>query len=200
MKRVLAFFGAFNPPTLAHLDLARFAMEETGREGVVFVPSKSVYIRDDQGKDFAYGDAQRLSMLNAAAESRPWMEVTPWEIEAEKQPRTYVTLCHLKQEGYDPALLLGSDKLPELEHGWLYVKEIAREFGIVCMSRGGDDCRAMIDGDSFLSGLKESIRVVETPEAFRQVSSTAVRQRVRQLRALQAEISGMVAPEIIGYL
>ena len=49
MKKALAFFGAFNPPTLAHLDLARYAMEKTGRDTVVFVPSRSVYIRETQG-------------------------------------------------------------------------------------------------------------------------------------------------------
>ena len=140
MKRVLAFFGDFNPPTVAHLDVARVAMEKTGREGVVYVPSKSVYIHDEQGKDFAYSDRQRLEMLHRAAANRPWMEVTDWEIRAEIQPRTYETLCHLRNEGYALSLLVGSDKLPELEHGWRHVAEIAREFGFVCASRGADEC------------------------------------------------------------
>ena len=51
MKKALAFFGAFNPPTTAHLELARYALEQTGRESVVFVPSRSAYIREEQGKD-----------------------------------------------------------------------------------------------------------------------------------------------------
>ena len=54
MKKALAFFGAFNPPTTAHLELARYALEQTGRETVVFVPSRSAYIREEQGKDYAY--------------------------------------------------------------------------------------------------------------------------------------------------
>ena len=95
MKRVLVFFGAFNPPTIAHIDLARFALEKTDREGVIFVPSKSVYIEGEQGKDFAYSDVRRLAMLRAAAMSRPWMRVTDWEICADTQPRTYDTLRHL---------------------------------------------------------------------------------------------------------
>ena len=44
MKKNLAFFGAFNPPTLAHLDLAKFALDETGGEMAIFVPSKEAYI------------------------------------------------------------------------------------------------------------------------------------------------------------
>ena len=129
MTKALAFFGAFNPPTAAHLGLAEFALRQTGREQAVFVPSKSVYIRDEQGKDFAYPDARRLRMLEKAAQTRPWMKVSDWEMRQPRQPRSYETLCHLREEGVQASLLFGSDKLPELEHGWLHVREIAEEFG-----------------------------------------------------------------------
>ena len=200
MKNVLAFFGAFNPPTLAHLELARFAMEATGREGVVFVPSQARYIQNEQGKDYAYGDAQRLAMLRAAAEKRPWMQVEPLELEAPCQPRTYDTLRALKEKGYAPALLLGSDKLPELERGWLHVEEIAREFGIVCLSRGEEDAGKLIAEDAYLRALSPFIRVLKTPPDFRQVSSSAVRRRQAQVRAMQEEIRQMVPEEVFRLL
>ena len=200
MRRVLAFFGAFNPPTVAHIELARFSMEATGREGVVFVPSKSAYIRDEQGKDFAYDDRQRLRMLERAAESRPWMTVTDWEIQAETQPRTYETLCHLRDAGYAPTLLIGSDKLYELETVWRHVEDIAREFGFVCMTRGSDACAAMLREDAYLASLAPYIQIVETPEALRNISSTAVRERLSRIRALQAEVAEMVPEEIMSLL
>ena len=200
MKRVLAFFGAFNPPTVAHIELARFAMEATGREGVVFVPSKSVYIRGEQGKDFAYSDRQRLDMLRRAAKTRPWMAVTDLEIHAEAQPRTYDSLCRLRDEGCEPALLLGSDKLVELESGWRHVEDIAREFGFVCLTRGGESCQKLIREDAYLRGLSGSIRVLETPEDMRDVSSTAVRRRMAQIRALRDEVAALVPPEVMPLL
>jgi len=200
LKRVLAFFGAFNPPTVAHIQLARFAMEATGREGVVFVPSKSVYIRGEQGKDFAYGDRQRLRMLRNIAASRPWMAVTDWEILAEAQPRTYDTLCQLRREGYEPALLLGSDKLGELETVWRHVEDIAREFGFVCMTRGTDACAEMIRGDAFLAKLAPAIQIIQTPEALRGVSSTAVRRRLSQIKTLWQEVEALVPRELLPLL
>ena len=200
MKRVLAFFGAFNPPTVAHIGAARIAMEATGREGVVYVPSKSLYIRGEQGKDFAYSDWQRLEMLRRAAATRPWMAVTDWELQREEQPRTYDTLCHLREEGYAPSLLIGSDKLTELEHGWRRVEQIAREFGFVCTSRGTDECAAMIRKDPYLSTLAEYIQVVETPDALRDVSSTAVRQRLSRIQALWREVGDLVPPEVLPLL
>ncbi len=198
--RELAFFGAFNPPTVAHLDLALFAMERTGARRVLFVPSGQRYILNDQGKDLAYSDSERVAMLRAAAEKRPWMTVIDWETRQETQPRTYTTLCHLRDEGHQPALLIGSDKLAEMERAWRYVPEIAREFGIVCLTRGADECDAMIAGSPFLSALRDGIRVIETPEATRSVSSTRARQCVAAIRALREELDALVPGEIQPYL
>ncbi len=200
MKKTLAFFGAFNPPTAAHLALAEFAMKQTGAEKVLFVPSKSQYIRVTQGKDFAYGEKQRLEMLRRAAENRPWMEVTDIEIRMEEQPRTYKTLCLLREKGQEASLLIGSDKLAEMETGWRHVENIASEFGITVLTRGADECGRMIQESAFLTTLSPWITVLETPAETRNVSSTAVRIRMAEIRALQAEIGGMVPEEILTLL
>ena len=121
-------------------------------------------------------------------------------MEAPCQPRTYDTLRALKEQGYAPALLLGSDKLPELERGWLHVEEIAREFGIVCLSRGEEDAGKLIAEDAYLRALSPFIRVLKTPPDFRQVSSSAVRRRQAQVRAMQEEIRQMVPEEVFRLL
>ncbi len=200
MEKALAFFGAFNPPTVAHLRLAEIALQRSGRERVVFVPSQAVYIRENQGKDFAYANQTRLAMLNAAAETRPWMRVTDWELQQSRQPRTYSTLCHLREEGYQAALLLGSDKLTELEHGWLHVAEIAREFGIVCLQRGAVDCQELLRDDPYLASLAAFIQVISTPEETRSISSTAVRQRIAKIREIESELQELVPREILPLL
>ena len=196
MRRALAFFGAFNPPTNAHLELARYALEKTGLETVIFVPSRSSYIRGEQGKDYAWPDRERLAMLQAAAKTRPWMEVTGWEMEQDHQPRTYETLLELKAEGVNAALLIGSDKLAELGSKWQYVKEIAEEFGIVCLERGGDDCGEIIRASEFLTQLKDRIRVLKTPEETKGISSTQVRKRITNGESPE----GLVPPEILAML
>ena len=196
MKKALAFFGAFNPPTTAHLELARYALEQTGRETAVFVPSRSAYIREEQGKDYAYSDRARLAMLRAAREKRPWMAVTDYELTLDHQPRSYETLCRLKEEGYDAALLMGSDKLTELETNWKYVREIAEEFGIVCMERAGDDCGEIIRGSAFLTELMPYITVLKTPEETKNISSTQVRELITRGETPE----GLLPGEILGLL
>ena len=200
MQTYLAFFGAFNPPTIAHIDLAEQARQQTGRDKVIFVPSKMVYIRDEQGKNLVYSDQERLEMLRLICQGHPFMEVYDGEMKQEKQPRTYETLCRLKEEGKNASLLLGSDKLPELEHGWLYVRQIAEEFGIVCLKRSGDNVEKLIGEDAFLSSLKNHIKLIDSPNRLQFVSSTEVRERILKIRKAREELSAMVPAEILSYL
>ena len=196
MTRALAFVGAFNPPTNAHIALAGCALRDTQRETVLFVPSKSRYIEKDQGKDFAFMEEERLTMLRKIAKTHPWMRVCDWELRQSRQPRTYETLCHLREEGIDGALLVGSDKLEEMATNWLHVPEIAREFGIVALARGRDVCEVMIASDPLLSGLAQYIHVVQSPQDWRNTSSTGVRQRLREMQRLLEEVRQMVPQEL----
>ncbi|MDD6230973.1 MAG: nicotinate (nicotinamide) nucleotide adenylyltransferase [Lactimicrobium massiliense] len=173
---VLAFFGAFNPPTIAHINLAKEAMEKCGLEKVIFVPSQDSYVREVQQKSFSFSNSERKRMLAKIAASRPWMLVDDEELSMDHQPRTYDTLCSLKKKGYHAHLLMGSDKLKELQTGWKHVKEIVHEFGIVCMSRSQDDAAKMIQNDPYLSSLSDGIQVISVDTEYRDISSTKARQ------------------------
>lgn len=194
MQQSLAFFGAFNPPTRAHIDLAEFAMAASGKEKVIFVPSKVEYIRDEQKKDYAFSDSDRLEMLNKIARTHSWMCYTDIEIRQKKQPRTYETLCMLREAGESPSLLVGADKLIELETKWKFVPEIASEFGIVCMDRGGVDCAEMIEKSRFLQSL--NLTVIKVPDAYRDISSSRVRVKLAQLEELRGELRLLLPPEL----
>ena len=199
MKTALGFFGAFNPPTMAHLTLARVAAEETGFSQTIFVPSRSDYIRNFQGKDYAYSDETRLRMLRRLAETRPWMGVTDIELCMDRQPRTYITLCQMREQGVQASLLMGTDKLRELEK-WRYVEQIAREFGIVCVDRGEDDGERLLREDPYLRSIAPYVRIIRGPEALKDVSSSAVRRRVTEIRRLREEIAAMTPTEIMDLL
>ena len=194
MPGTLAFFGAFNPPTRAHIDLAEYAMRGAGKDEVIFVPSKSVYITEDQQKSFAFSDSERLEMLARIAENRPWMRFTDIEMKQETQPRTYATLCMLREKGITASLLVGADKLIELDTKWVNVPEISSEFGIVCMDRGELDCEAIIRESSFLQSL--NLTVVKVPEEYKDFSSTYVRNGLVRLIGLGKELRDILPPEL----
>lgn len=197
MSRVLVFGGAFNPPTIAHIESAAYALEKSGYDQVVFVPTKMTYIRTDQHKDYAFTDEQRLEMLQKIADTHPWMQVSDYEINSEKQPRTLVTLRHLSESFDHCSLLFGSDKLKELETGWMRADLIAKEHGIWCMSRNGDHCEEIIDNDPYLTGLKDYIHIIHLPEKYQDISSSGVRKLLKEknyeeaLRLIPEELHGL---------
>ena len=80
------------------------------------------------------------------------------------------------------------------------VEEICREFGIVCMTRGGDERARLMQENAFLRRMAPHIRVLEAPAETRRISSTAVRERIAEIRKLEKEIADMVPPEILPYL
>ena len=61
-------------------------------------------------------------------------------------------------------------------------KQIAEQFGIVCMSRNGLSTQQIIEEDELLRQLKSYIRIVELPQQYQSVSSSYVRELLRQER------------------
>ncbi|MBQ8095325.1 MAG: hypothetical protein IJ242_17365 [Clostridia bacterium] len=192
----LVFVGAFNPPTFAHTQLAQKAMCSVGAEYVTFVPSKQSYIRDDQEKDHAFSDLYRLLSLQLLAKIRPWMRVSSYEINSASQPRTYQTLVALRDLKISGSLLIGTDKLEELDNKWMYVPEIAKEFGIVCMERSGDNAESIIQRSKLLCELRPFIRIVSTDEQFHHISSTRVRRCLAEIESQKRQLEELVEPEL----
>lgn len=67
-ERSLAFGGAFNPITKAHLELSHYAMTSLGLKHVIFMPSKSIYILQDEKKNFSFSEKDRYLMLKMLKE------------------------------------------------------------------------------------------------------------------------------------
>ncbi len=91
---------------------------------------------------------------------------------------------------------MGSDKLRELSTGWKYVPEIAREFGIVCLARGTDSCPEIIRNDPVLRAISDRIFLPDIPDDWRGISSTAVREALRQPEDAEELFAGLVPDEI----
>ncbi len=200
--KALMFGGAFNPPTKAHIELADTVRKNLGYDKVVFVPTKLHYITQEQKKDFAFSDEQRLAMLQKVANMRDCMMISDYEINALEQPRSYTTLCHLKEKyGFtELRLLFGSDKLIELENGWKHVDDICKQFGIVCMARSQDHPEEVIENSDFLKQYQEDIYVVYLDDMYRNMSSSEVRKQYLYMKNAYELINTMIPEELDGLI
>ena len=200
MRKVLAFFGAFNPPTRAHVDLAEFAMKQTNSEEVIFVPSKSDYILEKQKKNFAFEDGERLYMLDSLLKTHQQFAVCNHDIMAETQPRTYETLCWIRDKhSLLPSLLIGADQLSDMEEKWTHVHEIAREFGIVCLSRKAFSTESILRSN-FWKDIAQYVQVIETPANTRWISSSSVRNYIAEIQEADRLLRKDVPEEIYNYI
>lgn len=201
MKKVLAFFGAFNPPTKAHVELSKLAMEQTGNEGVVFVPSKASYILDEQKKSFVFSDEDRLMMLYQLSHTYHWIRTNNYDIYAKEQPRTYESLKHLRDFcHFEPTLLVGADQFCDMARNWKHVPEIAEEFGIVCLTRSIHNAEYVLANHPFYQKIAAHVQIVKAPDEYRNISSSRVRAYMKVIEEGYADLKEALPEEIYDYI
>lgn len=203
-KKVLVFCGAFNPPTVAHLHAAQLSLGAAQADALVWVPSKTDYVSDVQKKSILLDDNQKIKALNSMLVSmngsrRPGCEnqyVSRFELDSPVQPKTIETLRYFQEKYPDCRfiLVMGSDKLPELENGWAEVEELLHSFGIMVLQRGNDDVLSLISGDPFLSRHSDCISVVSSEIPEQMLSATQVRKNIEEIRSLIQKTKEMVPP------
>ena len=198
MINTLFFGGAFNPPTIAHIELAKFALKELNFDKVIFCPTKNHYILKTEGKSYSFSELTRLNMLNKIAKNNSFMEISDYELKQDKQPRTYFTLKHFKEEGYNIKLLIGSDWLNKLDSSWLYVKEIAKEFGIVVLTRSNDNIDEIIKNNKLVNEIKDYLTILKTPPEYKFISSTYIRSLLNDYNNNVDEINSLIPKELDG--
>lgn len=201
-QKILVFCGAFNPPTVAHLHAAQLAMKSTNADALVWVPSKTDYVTHVQGKSILLGDKAKSDALAAMlyTETGAWRSgcenqyISQYELKAIVQPKTIETLRHFQEEypNYQFRLLVGSDKLPELETGWVNSEELLDSFGIVVLQRNSDNVQGIIENTPFLFKHKKAIEIVSPGILEQSLSATMVRDNIQKIRAMIAETQKMV--------
>jgi len=183
--------GAFNPPHVGHLMLAREAASGLGLDRVLLVPvgeAPHKQIEDDPGA------AVRLQMTELAAEGEEGIEASAIEVEREGPSFTYRTLELLQEREPKRELvfLMGADVAAGLP-GWREprrVVELAR-LGIASRPGFGEaEVRAALER----LDAADRAEMIEMPRC--EVSSTMVRERAAAGEPLRDLVSEPVAEMI----
>ncbi len=159
--------GAFNPPTRAHLELARAALAEV--DEVVFVLPRAFPHKQYEGAGFE----QRLAMLLAAV-TEPRFSI------AVSEGGLFIEIARECRAAYGAGVELwfvtGTDAAERIVN-WPYgegpsIEEQLREYGLLVAPR------------AFVYAAPERLRVrvkaLAMDEAWRDVSATEVRERIRR--------------------
>ena len=189
---IAVFGGAFNPPTVAHIDLAKQILKEMKEiEKVIFVPVSTKY-----NKKGLATDKDRLSMLKNICNDEKGLEVSSIELDSDRQLYTIETLRKMKEQYQDKEIyfVLGTDNLKELET-WHTPSKILEEFKILVLERNDDVMEEIIENSKFLKQHKQAFTKLENINKIH-LSSTHVRKQIKLGNPIENLIPEKIRAEV----
>ena len=180
-KKIVVMGGSFNPPTLAHYMLMKYAIDAINAECGYFVPVSDAYLRRKMRHShppIVLSSELRIKMLQAMCYEDNKMKVCDKEI-GTIEARTLPTLKSFKQEFPECELyfVMGDDKLELLSH----LTEKGKFFetsNVILYSRNQEGIEESLKNHRVLSEHIRNIVVLPQPEGVAGISSSLIRERM----------------------
>ena len=182
--RLGIFGGSFDPPHIGHLLVAEDACDELGLDRLIFVPAAIQPLKAHRG---TVSPAQRLEMVRLLADGNPRFDVSAAEVERSGLSFTVDTLTHFATE-YPAAeryFLIGADVLSTFAK-WREPARVLELAQLVVLQRADADAPALPPAMDPARLRRLNTRRVD-------VSSTEVRERVRQGKPIRGFVTDNVA-------
>ena len=193
-KKIIAVFGgAFNPPTIAHIELAKQVLKEMKNiEKVIFVPVSTKY-----NKSGLASDEDRYQMLKAICDEEENLEVSSIELDSNRQLYTIETLEKMKDANpnNDIYFIIGTDNLKDLAT-WHTADKLLQEFKMIVLERDNDNINEIINKDSFLKQYKDSFIILNNINKIN-LSASFVRELVKKGESIHGMVPETIERRII---
>ena len=173
--------GTFNPPHLAHLVCASEARSQLKLDRVLLMPAG---VPPHKEMEIEPGVAHRLHMCRLSVEGHDdWLEVSTIEVDRDGPSYTVDTLreIHATRPGDELTFIVGGDMAWSLP-SWQQPEVILELASMAVAERAGarrEEVRARLSG---LAGA-ERISYIDVPRL--DISSSALRRRVRERRSVE---------------
>ena len=190
--RIGMFGGAFDPPHLGHVALARAAVQQLALDQLLVFPTGQAWHKARELSPALH----RLAMAHLAFADVPHAVVDGRELQREGPTYTVDTLRELQREFPQAQLLLviGADQAEAL-HSWRESAEIAR-LATISIAERARPIRpsATFDASQLPPGRREPVELPSMP-----VSSTEIRQRAAAGQNISELVPAAVARYIAQY-
>ena len=193
IRRIGMFGGAFDPPHLAHLALARAAVAQCALDVLHIVPTGHAWHKSrtlSDGRD-------RLAMARLAFEGMPGTWVDDREVVRPGPTFTIDTLEALQAEnpGAQLYLMMGADQFAAFRqwHRWDAILRLA----IICIAGRPHSTWAAGQFDAF-PGDKDRFLVLELP--LMSTSATQIRQLAASSGGADSAIAQLVPEQVARYI
>ena len=183
------FGGSFNPIHIAHLIMARYAIEQIGLEKVIFVPS---FIQPLKGKLHTPAEL-RFKWVQKSIKRYPKFDISDYEIKIKGKSYTYNTLKHFKEKYSEVYFIMGEDSLITFKY-WYKYRELTELATFIVYPR-------LCEREKMLQKVDEKIleKVVFLKAPLIQISSTLIRKRIKKNREVDWFLPEEIKKEVIDY-
>ncbi len=152
----IVFGGAFNPVTLAHIEVCKYVMSKIDASEFIFLPVSNAYTKSKLASNI-----HRKNMLELAVKEYANIIISNLEIDDENYLGTYQSLIRLSKEYKTKiAFVVGADNLINMNK-WINVHGILSEFKIIVLGRNGIDINKLIKDDIVLNKHIKSFIIYE---------------------------------------
>jgi len=178
---IVVFGGSFNPPTIAHYEVAKHVTKRTDVSELLFMP-----VGDHYEKAGLVPAFHRLNMLAVLIEKLPKTSISTVEIQAERALKTIETLEHIQRlyPEEEVAFVMGADNLYDFPN-WSAYQRLLQTFKLMVFNRQNLDVERFIK-ENFLD-YQESFLIVDDFGSL-DVSSTQYRTNRSQSKILLPEV------------
>ena len=163
------FGGCFNPPTIAHIELAKKTIKECNLDKVIFVPVGDFYIKKE-----LVPAIHRYNMLKIACEKIKNVEVSDLELDIKENIHAIEAFKLIKNNypSDDIYFIMGADNFINIMN-WKGGKELIENYKYIVLNRNSIDIEEYIN--SHVSEYKEKILLIQNEE-YKNFSSSTFRK------------------------
>jgi nicotinate-nucleotide adenylyltransferase len=183
------FSGSFNPPTIAHISIAKELLKEPDIEKVILVPVGNQYKKND-----LIHLNHRIAMLQLYISKEPRFEVSDIFAKLDN-PLDKINLLDELIKIYPKEKLcfaMGTDNLKDIIN-WDNWQNLVENYKFIIIPRGLDDGSKFIDNNEILKKYKSNFRIAHYQKI--DISSTFVRRHIKN-----GIISKDISPDVYKYI
>lgn len=189
MEKIGFFGGSFNPPTIAHIELANITIKEYKLDKLIFVPVGNQY-----KKIGLVDEKYRYEMLKIVCEELKHVEVSDIELKIKEELKA-IDIFNILKEKYNHAELyyiLGADNLEKMS-SWKDAEELIKNFKFIILERGNLCLENILKKDKLLQKYAQNFKPIHNNM---QISSTFIRQHIKE----KEKIKPIITPKILDYI